>query len=268
MISLRPLAGGCVSNAYDIRLSNGNRCVAKTLDGAGDLSIEGGMLRYLKNQSELPVPQVYHADKSLLVLEHIRSDAPLSSPAQRDAAHHIARLHTLTQANYGFETDTLIGPFKQPNPPSERWVPFFRDHRLLYMAELAETAGQLPKPMTNRIRSLADQLERYLIEPDRPSLIHGDLWAGNMLCFDNAISGFIDPAICYADAEIELAFTTLFSTFGEAFFKTYQEHRPIKPGFFEERCDLYNLYPLLVHARLFGGHYVSSVANTLKRFGF
>lgn len=78
---------------------------------------------------------------------------------------------------------------------------------------------------------------------------------------------FIDPAIYVAHAEIELAFTTLFSTFGAAFYERYAEHRPIAEGFFEQRRDLYNLYPLLVHVRLFGGSYVGSVENTLGRFG-
>jgi fructosamine-3-kinase len=81
------------------------------------------------------------------------------------------------------------------------------------------------------------------------------------------IAGFVDPAIYYADAEIELAFSTLFSTFGEAFFKRYGEIRPLREGFFEERRDIYNLYPLLVHARLFGGSYAQSVDSVLTRFG-
>ena len=117
-----------------------------------------------------------------------------------------------------------------------------------------------------RLETLAGQLERWLTEP-RPALIHGDLWGGNVLAASGRISGFIDPAIYYADAEIELAFSTLFNTFGKAFFSHYNELRPLAPGFFEERRDLYNLYPLLVHVRLFGGGYVGSVERTLKRFG-
>ncbi len=82
------------------------------------------------------------------------------------------------------------------------------------------------------------------------------------------IAGFVDPAIYFGHPEIELAFSTLFGTFGEPFFRRYAELRPLRPGFLEHRRDLYNLYPLLVHVRLFGGSYVNSVDGTLKRLGF
>lgn len=143
---------------------------------------------------------------------------------------------------------------------------FFRDHRLLYMADEAHRAGRLPADVRRRIDTIAARLEEWIEEPDAPALVHGDMWTGNVLCGENGIAGFIDPAIYYGDAEIELAFSTLFGTFNDAFFSRYAELRPIRPGFFEIRRDLYNLYPLLVHVRLFGGSYVGSVARTLRRF--
>jgi fructosamine-3-kinase len=135
------------------------------------------------------------------------------------------------------------------------------------MAREALDAGRLPARTMNRIEALAARLERWIDEPAAPSLIHGDLWTGNVLCRAGRIAGFVDPAIHYADAEIELAFSTLFGTFGEPFFASYQRRRPLRPGFFEARRDLYNLYPLLVHVRLFGGPYLGSVERTLARLG-
>jgi fructosamine-3-kinase len=119
----------------------------------------------------------------------------------------------------------------------------------------------------NRLETLAGRLDRWIAEPAHPSLLHGDLWTGNILVNRGRVVGFIDPALYYGDAEIELAFGTLFGTFGRPFFERYGELRPLNPGFFEERRDLYNLYPLLVHVRLFGGSYVGSVEATLDRFG-
>ena len=94
------------------------------------------------------------------------------------------------------------------------------------------------------------------------------MWTSNILATGDRVTGFIDPAIYYANPEIELAFTTLFGTFGDWFFERYREINPIQPGFFHGRRDIYNLYPLLVHVRLFGGSYVNSVESTLRRFGF
>ena len=128
--------------------------------------------------------------------------------------------------------------------------------------------GRFSKEFFTRLERFSSRLDRWLHEPEYPSLIHGDVWTTNVLADDEQITGFIDPAVYYADPEVELAFTTLFGTFGDAFFARYQDFRPIRPGFFEERRDIYNLYPLLVHTRLFGGSYVHSVDSVLRRFGF
>ena len=180
----------------------------------------------------------------------------------------MAKFHNITAEHFGFDWDTLIGPLAQPNPKSRHWIPFFRDQRLLYMARLAQQSGRLPAALVERLHRLAEQLPTLLLEPDQPSLIHGDLWTGNVLCSGNRISAFIDPALYFGHAEMDLAYSTLFATFGDAFFDAYQELRPLQPGFFEGRRDLYNLYPLLVHVRLFGGAYVSQVNTTLAQFGY
>ena len=201
-------------------------------------------------------------------MAYLSNDEPLSKHSQIDAARHLAALHNVGSDHFGFSADTVIGPLAQLNPLSKQWIPFFREHRLLYMADLAADAGHLPAAMRTRILKFADHLGDYLNEPDQPSLIHGDLWTGNVLCSKGKISGFIDPAIYFGNAEMDLAYSTLFATFGDPFFNAYQELRPIQPGFFDDRRNIYNLYPLLVHVRLFGGHYVDSVDSTLRRFGF
>ena len=114
---------------------------------------------------------------------------------------------------------------------------------------------------------LAERLDEYLEEPERPSLVHGDVWSANVLAEGDRITAFLDPAIYHADPEIELAFISLFNSFGDAFFERYGEIRSLRDGFFEERRDLYNLYPLLVHVYFFGGGYLDSVRVTLRRFG-
>ena len=263
----RPLRGGSVATVFGLTMPDATKLVAKVGSRGANLALEGWMLRTLKERSRLPVPVVVYDDDMLLVMEHLPSDGGIDAAVERHAAELIADLHGATAPEFGLERDTLIGGLHQPNATNTRWMPFFRDQRLLYMAGDAARAGWLPASLRKRIEALCGRLDRWIEEPARPALIHGDLWGGNVLASAGRVSGFVDPAIYYADPEIELAFATLFGTFGDAFFRRYGELRPIRPGFFEERRDLYNLYPLLVHVRLFGGAYVAQVDATLRRFG-
>lgn len=267
--AIEPLSGGCVGQVYAVKLPGGKQVVAKVDERAHPcLDLEGYMLRYLGEQSELPVPAVYHSSPRLLIMAFLPGDSRFSAAAQAHAAELLAALHQVRAPRFGHERATLIGSLQQPNPWYDRWIPFFREQRLHYMARKAEEAGRLPAAIRARVERLATNLDRWLEEPEHPSLIHGDVWTTNVLAMGERITGFVDPAIYYAHPEIELAFTTLFGTFGDPFFARYRELRPLPAGFFEERRHIYNLYPLLVHVRLFGGTYVGSVDNILSRFGY
>jgi len=264
-----PLGGGCIGQVYRVRLADGARLVAKADTGREPrLDVEGYMLRYLAAHSNLPVPEVVHSAPRLLLMTFLPGESAFGPRAQQHAAELLAALHDQHAPAFGLERDTLIGGLHQPNPWTPSWLDFFREQRLLYMAGEGVRSGRLPEAVQRRLARFCDHLDRWLTEPQRPSLIHGDVWTTNVLAQNGRITGFVDPAIYYADPEIELAFTTLFGTFGEPFFAHYHELRPLRPGFFEARRDIYNLYPLLVHVRLFGGSYVNSVERTLRRFGF
>lgn len=267
--SVRPLHGGMIGEVYLAELGDKTKLVVKRASGSkATLDTEGYMLHYLGEHSALPVPDVLHTAPNLLVMTYIDGGHHLDTPTQRHAAELLAALHNIRGEHFGLEQDTLIGSLHQPNPPSDSWIDFYRANRLLYMAGVAADSGQLPYKIFSRIEKFASDLNRWLDEPDYPSLIHGDVWTTNVLAANGKITGFIDPAVYYADPEIELAFITLFSTFGEAFFAHYHTLRAIKPGFMQTRRHIYNLYPLLVHVQLFGGGYVHSVDSTLQRFGY
>lgn len=269
VIAASPMRGGDIGDVYRIRLNDGRNVVAKVdLRGKAQLAIEAYMLRYLGQNSSLPVPAVLYCNDQLLLLSLLPGTSVFSVSSQQHAAELLAELHSITAPSYGFAQDTIIAALDQPNPWTDSWLAFYRDQRLLYMGLEAVRAGRLPEAIYKRLARFSQDLDRWLVEPEKPSLIHGDCWGGNVLADGGRITGFLDPAIYFADAEIELAFTTLFGTFGDPFFRRYQEIRPLLPGFFEERRDIYNLYPLLVHVRLFGGGYVSSVDRTLKGFGY
>ena len=262
--SLTPLHGGDIAAIWRAETNDGRVLVAKQ---GRHLDIEGWMLGYLKTHTTLPLPNVHFADETLLVMDFINHDGSFDSFAETHLGDLVARLHGIEAPLFGLERDTLIGGLTQPNPQGDNWRDFFRDHRLLAMASAAFDSGRLPAALLHRIEALAGRLHIWLRNDCKPSLIHGDLWAGNMLSRRTKVVALIDPALYYADPEIELAFMTLFNSVGKNFFARYREHRPMRAGFFEERRELYNLYPLLVHVRLFGGPYVAQVDRTLSRYG-
>jgi fructosamine-3-kinase len=269
---IAPLSGGCVANVMRADLDDGRQLVIKqstTHDAESDvgLLIEAEMLRYFKAHSPINCPEVIHASDACLVMTFIANEGQMNDRVQRDLAEQLAAQHQVTSDTFGLGFDTLIGGLAQPNTQEESWITFFAEHRLRHMAQHAHREGKLPGSITTRLYRLIDRLDDYLPTHSQPSLLHGDLWGGNILFQSDRLAGLIDPAIYYGDREIELAFGTLFGDLTPEFFARYNEILPINPGFFEERRDLYNLYPLLVHVRLFGGHYVGSIDHILARFG-
>ena len=272
VVEARSLPVGFGLTGVEVILADGRHLAVKAHERGPSartgLEIEAFMLGELARLSELPVPRVHYFDSDLLVMDFIPNDGGRITPSvEHHAAELIASLHAMRRERYGYDRDTLIGPLLQPNPQASLWVPFFRDHRLLYMAREAHREGALAAKLLARIERLAERIEDYLIEPRFPSLLHGDLWTGNVLVRGDRIAGFVDPAISIGSPDIELAFGTMFGTFGTAFFEAYESLQPLEPGFHEIRASLYSLYPSLVHVRLFGSGYVPGIEGVLGRLG-
>ena len=266
--SIHPLSGGSIGEVYRVTLPKQSDVVVKVDQGNNpQLDLEGYMLKYLREHSSLPVPDVIHSESALLVIECIEGESHFNAKAEEHAAQLLTELHSIKVSQYGLEQATLIGSLHQPNPWTESWIEFFAEQRLVHMAKKAYAEKAMGLDTLHRIERFAGQLDHWLQEPDHPSLLHGDVWTTNILAIGDRVTAFIDPAVYYGHPEIELAFITLFNTFGSSFFNRYEEIRGIEAGFFEERKEIYNLYPLLVHVRLFGGGYLRSVEATLARFG-
>ena len=243
--------------------------VAKLGGAEGDLTVEGAMLGDLRRLTRLPVPSVLHSSPDLLVMRRLPGTPGAAPAAQRHLAELVAELHAIEGPSFGYVRDTLIGPLPQPNPSVERWSEFFARHRLVHYARLAHDRHALPADGLDAAMRLAEaierQPERFIAHDEPPVLIHGDLWSGNILSEGDRVTGVIDPAIYHADREIELAFMDLFGGVGPAFWERYHELRPIREGFFERRRTMYQIYPLLVHAALFGGGYGGRAVEAMGR---
>lgn len=267
---IQPLAGGDIADVMLVSTTDGQKYVIKRpRKGQQDTTAtEAAMLRLLADKSALPVPKVITQQNRLLIMRYIdHTGGSMSGASAIDGARHIAALHALHSDRYGLDFETVIGPLKQKNTPEESWIYFYAEHRLRDMALRAHEVGMLPTDILQRIEKFTEKLGDYIPDKPKASLLHGDLWGGNILVDDDHVAAFIDPALYYGHAEMDLAFLTLFGSAGDDFFAAYNEINPIEAGFFKDRRAIYNLWPLLVHVHLFGGTYVGQIKSTLDKFG-
>jgi fructosamine-3-kinase len=178
----------------------------------------------------------------------------------------LAMLHRATAPAYGLDHDNYLGIMPQLNSWMESWAAFFRERRLRVQVELARRKGHLSGQRARRMERLLDQLDTWLGGHTPPSsLLHGDLWGGNVLAGPGGAPALIDPAVSYGDREAELAYTALFGGFPAAFYRAYDEAWPLPDGW-QERRDLYNLYHLVNHLNHFGERYGEAVDVVLRQY--
>jgi fructosamine-3-kinase len=264
-VGARRLSGGSVAEVLRVADAAGATRVVKVDRAPSDVAPllrEAAMLRFLGERSTLPVPRVLASTAQVLVLQDMPGATGFAG-AEGHAAALLAALHDVTAERYGFPFPAAIGGLHQDSTWSSSWRDFFRDRRLLAGARAAVDEGRLPATTARRLERFAARLHDVVDEPPRPALVHGDVWSGNVLSAGDRVTAFLDPATCFADGEQDLAFIALFATAGEAFFAAYEAHRPIRPGRVE-RWRAYDLWPLLIHVRLFGGAYVDEVDARLR----
>lgn len=191
-----------------------------------------------------------------------------------DFGHQLAELHRTecrayvddegSGAKFGFYEDNYIGATSQKNHPEKSWVDFYRECRLLPQITMAEK--YLEPAVRKKADRLLDHLDLYLREPEFPSLLHGDLWSGNMMCGKGGKAWIIDPAAYVGDFEADLAMTQMFGSLPERFYAAYNEVNPIDKAGYAQRRKLYDLYQLLNHLNLFGRMYLGSVVDIINMY--
>lgn len=169
----------------------------------------------------------------------------------------------VSDGNYGFISDNFIGASGQINTPKDTWIDFFRECRLI--PQFRKATGYFERDRVRSIERLLDKLDSILIEPEKPSLLHGDLWSGNFITGNDGKAWLIDPAVYVGHAEADLAMTELFGRLPNDFYKEYMSVYPIQQGY-RDRKDIYNLYHLLNHLNLFGRAYLSEVNRIISNY--
>ena len=212
----------------------------------------------------IDVAKVVGVSQDFLLLDFVESHAP-----RKDFFAHfsisLANMHRTSQDHCGFFEDNFLGATPQPNhnPQNLPWSRFFWEKRLLYQCQLGVKNALIPKGLEKEILQLKDTVVDLLTTDAPPSLLHGDLWSGNYLVNSRGKACLIDPACYYGHREAELAMCRLFGGFPPEFYHGYNEEYPLEKGV-EKRLPLYQLYHVLNHLNLFGGHYLESVQRIVE----
>jgi len=198
----------------------------------------------------------------MIVLEYL---APSHVSADDESlGRGLAALHRRTALRYGFHAASYCGTTLQENPWTATWPEFFRDYRLRLLLGRIEVGRGLSAADRRIYERVLDRVPDLLSHETAPSLIHGDLWSGNVLHTAHG-PGLVDPACAHADREMEFGITTLFGGFGDRFWRGYEEAWPLPPDW-RERNPLYQLYHLLNHYSIFGGHYGAEALSIARRY--
>ncbi len=263
----RSIGGGCINTT--VRLSDGSHSWFVKVNAAAMLDMfeaEHAGLEELASADAIRVPRPlaagHAAGQAWLVLEDIAFGRPGPGSA-RTAGRQLAALHRRTAAAFGWHRDNTIGATSQPNAWTPEWANFWHDQRLGHQLRLAAQKGY-----GGRLQVLGERLlQRFpalLDHAPAPSLLHGDLWGGNIGYTTAGQPVIFDPAVYYGDREADLAMTELFGGFGSEFYAGYREAWPVDAGY-ATRKVLYNLYHVLNHLNLFGGGYGAQAEDMMAR---
>ncbi len=274
-----PLHGGMVNSVFRLGFDRPpHRAVVKIHGTESDtFDSEAGALQYLRTETSCPVPSVYLHDGSarliphaFLLLEHVRGDCVHSldlEPSDRieidvQLADVLAGLHHHTRGSWG-DVET--------RGTSESWAGLFTA-RLNEIRAHPTIAERLDAEVLVDVDEAIDRCRSALVDSGRPTLVHGDVWDGNLMAVREdgqwRLSGLLDPDLQFADVELELAYLEVFDNDREAFFAAYTAHHTLRPGY-EHRRLFYWLHTALVHVALFGDEffcrYTARIAQEIGR---
>lgn len=249
VLDTRQLPGGDLGGAVLVTLADGRAVVAKS----GHLVVrEGAMLRAIA-ETGAPAPRALHCGDDLLVMEHVEADGRAGWESMAEA---LQLLHTPQERAYGWDVDYAFGSVTIPNDPLGDWPRFWAERRVLPFCSHVDAA------LARRLEAVAVRLPDLLPAAPLTALLHGDLWSGNVLFHQGQLAALIDPACYFGDREVDFAMLQVFGSPPEAFFAASD----LAPGW-RERVPTYQLWPMLVHLRLFGSSYRGQVESLLDACG-
>jgi fructosamine-3-kinase len=273
----RRVGGGCINEGWRVDLDDGRRLFVKTRQDAApdEYTTEAAALRWLAEPAAVRVPGVVGVSDGtdggmrLLALEWV-DQASLGAGGAEQLGRGLAALHGAGADAHGAPPPDSppvlrIGSIALPSEPGADWPSFYARCRLAPLAAQARDAGSLSRAGVEAIERVCGRIEDLAGPAEPPARLHGDLWGGNVLAGADGHAWLIDPAAYGGHREMDLAMLRLFGAPDPRLFAAYGEVAPLAPGH-EERVELWQLFPLLVHAVLFGGGYGASVERSARRY--
>ena len=224
---------------------------------------EKNSLSYLANITSL-VPKIKFNSNELLIIDYIENNDIKDKNYQVILAEVISKIHQNTNNRYGFQFDAQIGALKQTNEFIDNWVVFFREKRLNSIFELINNDDPMTNNINQKIEKLLKNIHNHIPNNPIPRLLHGDLWAGNILYNNGKLVGLIDPGIFFGHNELEIAYLTWFNFVNEEFLKIYSNIIPIERDYFEYE-PIYQLYYCLLNVHLWDRIYIKEVEKLLNK---
>jgi len=261
------LSGGSINAAFMLSGENGQQYFVKTNqpDRADMFAAEAEGLGELAESNTLKVPEPVcfgsTPDQSYIVMEYLSLKGPAN---QALLGEQLAAMHRVTTDRFGWRMNNTIGATHQPNAWQSDWVEFWRKQRLGYQLELAAGNGYGGELQSLGERLLLNMHKLFEGRIIQPSMLHGDLWGGNVGGLADGTPVIFDPAFYYGDREADLAMTYVFGGFAADFYATYQHAYPLDDGF-ELRKVFYNVYHIINHLNLFGGGYHGQAVDMMER---
>ena len=263
------VGGGSISSTYKLLANDKSFFLKLNSSPIAEIMFKAEVhgLDILKRFSQFDIPEIItlssRGENSYLIMELIESSMK-SKTYWQELGTKLADLHKNTNTKFGLEEDNFIGSLPQKNKFENDWSTFFINQRIMPMIIMASDNNLIEQGERSALESALREIVE-LMPKESPALIHGDLWSGNQITNAKGEPCLIDPAVYYGHREMDIAFSHLFGGFGSAFYRSYQETYPMEKGF-NQRIDLYNLYPLLVHLNLFGRSYIGQINSITGRF--
>lgn len=268
VVATAPVAGGDIATATRLRLSSGQTALMKTLPHApaGFFEAEAAGLRWLAEvDGGVPLPEVLAAADDCVILAWVEQSPKTPVEAAAAFGQQLAATHAAGADGWGLDHDGFIGRLPLPNRTAGSWPEFYAVRRLLPYLKLARDRGAISETDAAAVEAVVGRLTDLLPE-ETPSRLHGDLWNGNCLWGQDLAIHVIDPAAYGGHREVDLAMLHLFGlTHLPRVMAAYHEASPLADGW-EDRLGVHQLFPLLVHACMFGGGYGARAGTVAARY--